>query len=128
MLGTYSIDENGDTTLTDYGVYAVEDGAMVFNQTIKAAARSSGRSELDDGLDVRAARLEQSRGVGERHAPRDEALEPAVIGARERLARQLVVPVRGVHGTEHGVVLEHHRRVQHARVDLDRGARRGRRP
>ena len=39
MLGTYSIDENGDTTLTDYGVYAVEDGEMVFDQTIKAAAQ-----------------------------------------------------------------------------------------
>ena len=39
VLGTYSIDENGDTTLTDYGVYAVEDGAMVFDQTIKAAAQ-----------------------------------------------------------------------------------------
>jgi branched-chain amino acid transport system substrate-binding protein len=39
VLGTYSIDENGDTTLTDYGVYAVEDGALVFDQTIKAAAQ-----------------------------------------------------------------------------------------
>ena len=38
MLGTYSIDENGDTTLTDYGVYAVEDGELEFDQTIKAQA------------------------------------------------------------------------------------------
>jgi branched-chain amino acid transport system substrate-binding protein len=38
VLGTYSIDENGDTTLTDYGVYGIEDGALVFDQTIKAAA------------------------------------------------------------------------------------------
>lgn len=36
VLGTYSIDENGDTTLTDYGVYAIEDGALKFDQTIKA--------------------------------------------------------------------------------------------
>jgi branched-chain amino acid transport system substrate-binding protein len=36
VLGTYSIDENGDTTLTDYGVYSVKDGALQFDQTIKA--------------------------------------------------------------------------------------------
>ncbi|HEX6024876.1 MAG TPA: branched-chain amino acid ABC transporter substrate-binding protein [Solirubrobacter sp.] len=39
VLGTYSIDENGDTTLTDYGVYKVVDGALEFDQTIKAAAQ-----------------------------------------------------------------------------------------
>jgi branched-chain amino acid transport system substrate-binding protein len=38
VLGTYSIDENGDTTLTDYGVYAVADGNLKFDQTIKAKA------------------------------------------------------------------------------------------
>ncbi len=38
VLGTYSIDENGDTTLTDYGIYTVEDGELKFDQTIKAAA------------------------------------------------------------------------------------------
>ena len=38
VLGTYSIDPNGDTTLTDYGVYAIKDGELVFDQTIKAAA------------------------------------------------------------------------------------------
>jgi branched-chain amino acid transport system substrate-binding protein len=37
VLGTYSIDENGDTTLTDYGLYTVEDGELVFDRTIKAA-------------------------------------------------------------------------------------------
>jgi branched-chain amino acid transport system substrate-binding protein len=36
VLGTYDIDENGDTTLTDYGVYAVENGALAFDETIKA--------------------------------------------------------------------------------------------
>jgi branched-chain amino acid transport system substrate-binding protein len=36
VLGTYSIDENGDTTLTDYGAYKIEDGALVFDGTIKA--------------------------------------------------------------------------------------------
>jgi branched-chain amino acid transport system substrate-binding protein len=38
VLGTYSIDENGDTTLTDYGIYAVEGGNLKFAETIKAQA------------------------------------------------------------------------------------------
>jgi branched-chain amino acid transport system substrate-binding protein len=36
VLGTYSIDENGDTTLTDYGVYSIEGGELKFDSTIKA--------------------------------------------------------------------------------------------
>ena len=36
VLGTYSIDENGDTTLTDYGVYKIVGGEQVFLETIKA--------------------------------------------------------------------------------------------
>ena len=36
VLGTYSIDANGDTTLTDYGIYAIKDGELVFDKTIKA--------------------------------------------------------------------------------------------
>jgi len=36
VLGTYSIDENGDTTLTDYGVYTIEGGELQFDSTIKA--------------------------------------------------------------------------------------------
>jgi branched-chain amino acid transport system substrate-binding protein len=36
VLGTYSIDENGDTTLTDYGVYSIEGGELQFDQTIQA--------------------------------------------------------------------------------------------
>ena len=40
VLGTYSIDENGDTTLTDYGVYTVEKGELTFDQTVKAEAGS----------------------------------------------------------------------------------------
>ncbi len=38
VLGTYSIDENGDTTLTDYGVYRIEGGELVFDKTVKAEA------------------------------------------------------------------------------------------
>jgi branched-chain amino acid transport system substrate-binding protein len=37
LLGTYSLDENGDTTLTDYGIYAIEGGALVFDQKVEAA-------------------------------------------------------------------------------------------
>jgi len=37
-LGTYSIDPMGDTTLTDYGVYKVENGEQVFLETVKAEA------------------------------------------------------------------------------------------
>lgn len=36
VLGTYSIDENGDTTLTDYGLYTVDNGELKFDKTIKA--------------------------------------------------------------------------------------------
>jgi branched-chain amino acid transport system substrate-binding protein len=38
VLGTYSIDENGDTTLTDYGIYTVADANLVFDKTVKAQA------------------------------------------------------------------------------------------
>jgi branched-chain amino acid transport system substrate-binding protein len=37
VLGTYSIDENGDTTLTDYGIYVIDGGELTFDQTVKAA-------------------------------------------------------------------------------------------
>jgi branched-chain amino acid transport system substrate-binding protein len=36
VLGTYDIDENGDTTLTDYGVYTIEGGELQFDQSIQA--------------------------------------------------------------------------------------------
>jgi len=39
-LGTYSIDENGDTTLTDYGLYTIKDGQPTFEKVIKAQAAS----------------------------------------------------------------------------------------
>ena len=39
MLGTYAIDPNGDTTLTDYGPYKIKDGKLVFDKTIKAEGR-----------------------------------------------------------------------------------------
>jgi branched-chain amino acid transport system substrate-binding protein len=36
VLGTYDIDENGDTTLTDYGIYSIKGGELQYDQTIKA--------------------------------------------------------------------------------------------
>jgi branched-chain amino acid transport system substrate-binding protein len=37
VLGTYSIDANGDTSLTDYGLYKIVAGKLVFDKVIKAA-------------------------------------------------------------------------------------------
>ena len=35
VFGTYSIDENGDITLTPYGAYKIDNGAMVFDHTVE---------------------------------------------------------------------------------------------
>jgi branched-chain amino acid transport system substrate-binding protein len=35
VLGTYGIDQNGDITLTPYGIYAIEGGRLVFDRTIE---------------------------------------------------------------------------------------------
>ena len=40
VLGTYSIDENGDTTLSDYGADRVKGGKLVFDKVIKAQGAS----------------------------------------------------------------------------------------
>jgi len=37
VLGMYSIDPNGDTTLTDYGLYTIEDGVPTYSKKIEAA-------------------------------------------------------------------------------------------
>jgi branched-chain amino acid transport system substrate-binding protein len=36
VIGTYSIDNNGDTTLTDYGLFKIQDGAPIFERKIVA--------------------------------------------------------------------------------------------
>jgi branched-chain amino acid transport system substrate-binding protein len=36
VLGKYSIDQNGDTTLSDYGGDKVKGGQLVFDKVIKA--------------------------------------------------------------------------------------------
>ena len=38
VLGTYSIDHNGDTSITDYGLYTVKNGQITFSKVIKAGA------------------------------------------------------------------------------------------
>jgi branched-chain amino acid transport system substrate-binding protein len=35
VLGTYSIDRNGDTTLADYGAYTIFDGELVFDKALE---------------------------------------------------------------------------------------------
>jgi branched-chain amino acid transport system substrate-binding protein len=35
VFGTYSIDENGDITLTPYGVYGIEDDQLVFDRSVE---------------------------------------------------------------------------------------------
>jgi branched-chain amino acid transport system substrate-binding protein len=37
VLGTYDIDQNGDTTLTDYGVFRVTGGELEFDRKVEAA-------------------------------------------------------------------------------------------
>jgi branched-chain amino acid transport system substrate-binding protein len=35
VLGTYSIDKNGDTSVTDYGLYKVKNGEIAFDKVVK---------------------------------------------------------------------------------------------
>ena len=43
VLGKYSIDDNGDTTLTTYGVYTIDQqGELVFNKSVEAKAEPGG--------------------------------------------------------------------------------------
>ena len=35
VLGTYGIDDNGDITLTTYGIYKIENGALTFDRSIE---------------------------------------------------------------------------------------------
>jgi branched-chain amino acid transport system substrate-binding protein len=38
VLGTYSMDSTGDSTITDYGAYTIKGGKLTFDKTIKAQA------------------------------------------------------------------------------------------
>ena len=39
VLGTYDIDENGDTTLTDYGLWKIVGGKLAFDRVVKGATK-----------------------------------------------------------------------------------------
>jgi branched-chain amino acid transport system substrate-binding protein len=43
VLGTYSIDKDGDTTINDFGRYLVKDGALKFQKSVKVAKDSNGK-------------------------------------------------------------------------------------
>ena len=48
MLGTYDIDKNGDTPLTDDSSYRIRGGKLVFDQVLKGGAAVSGVAEARD--------------------------------------------------------------------------------
>ncbi|MBX5469772.1 MAG: branched-chain amino acid ABC transporter substrate-binding protein [Thermoleophilaceae bacterium] len=41
VLGTYSIDVNGDTSITDYGLYKIDNGQIKFDRVVKAKGASA---------------------------------------------------------------------------------------
>jgi hypothetical protein len=41
VLGTYTIDRNGDTTVTDYGRFDIEDGKPRFRRRIETSLKRS---------------------------------------------------------------------------------------
>ena len=43
VLGTYSIDKDGDTTVNQFGRYLVKGGKLVFNKTVLVKKDSYGR-------------------------------------------------------------------------------------
>jgi branched-chain amino acid transport system substrate-binding protein len=44
VLGTYSIDKDGDSTINDYGRYLIKGGALKFLKTVKVAKDSNGNA------------------------------------------------------------------------------------
>ena len=61
MLGTYDIDENDDTTITDCGVYRIENGELVFDSTVWAPQQTAARLRMwtVDGRAVVYQRLDR---------------------------------------------------------------------
>jgi branched-chain amino acid transport system substrate-binding protein len=49
VIGDYSIDESGDTTLTDYGVYVIEDGELTFDQAVQGGAEAESGGDAAGG-------------------------------------------------------------------------------
>ena len=46
VLGTYDIDENGDTTLTDYGLYDIKDGKLDVREGDQGRAAGQARASI----------------------------------------------------------------------------------
>jgi len=44
VLGTYSIDPDGDTTINDFGRYLIKNGELSFNKTVKVEKDSNGKT------------------------------------------------------------------------------------
>ena len=80
VLGTYSIDENGDTTLTDYGVYSIAGGTLKFDSTIKA--QTGARSALTRRLP----------GVGRNSRPRRRLSERVPLNGSRKRSRNAPPP------------------------------------
>ena len=105
-LGTYSIDENGDTTLTDYGSYGSRTAQLVFDETIKAEdANPSGlmatlRADRPRLLSASAGWAAHGQRLLDAGLPRDR-LRPECRGRRrlaERGARAASSPAEAAAG------------------------------
>src|SRR5262249_27641282 len=101
--------------------------------TIKGVRRSMGASEgtsrklkreVDHDLDVVRRVLKRLAPARQRYAAGDQALEPRLVGPRQRLLAHFIMPAVGVHGAEHGIVVEHRLVIEKAEVDLHDAARR----
>ena len=70
VLGKYDIDENGDTTLTDYGLYTIENGKLDVQQGDQGPG----------GLSSRIGISTQAAGAGPRTRPRRTHRLRATLG------------------------------------------------
>ena len=97
VLGTYSIDKNGDTTLTDYGVYSVKDGELKFDKTIKAQAGWLSISE--PVTTIGRERAISAPGRRRSDAAPHDSWKPPAFPARPRASqRDCASPLIGTYG------------------------------
>ena len=81
VLGTYDIDENGDTTLTDYGLYDIKDGQLTFVKAIKAQGAELAASILSPDRIRYAAEWGRAQARPRRVTPLRRDLEAASASA-----------------------------------------------
>src|SRR5678815_2587527 len=81
--------------------------------------------EIDNDLDVVRLAFERVGPAFERFAPRDQPVEPSLVGALQGFACHLVVPAIGIHRAEYRVVVEHHGAVELPDIDIEVMAGRG---